>query len=47
VAAFTQRFNLFRYEVDLDFSTDLSHVLDRRLGLAAAVLLATIEGKQG
>jgi hypothetical protein len=47
VAAFTQRFNLFRYEVDLDFSTDLSQLLDRRLGLAAAVLLATIEGKQG
>jgi hypothetical protein len=47
VAHFTQRFNLFRYEADLDFSSDLSTLLDRRLGLAAAVLLATIERKQG
>jgi len=47
VANFSQRFNLFRYEVDLDFSADLSRLLDRRLGLAAGVLLATIEGKQG
>jgi uncharacterized protein YxjI len=42
-----QRFNLFRYELELDFSMDLAGRLDRRLGLAAAVLLAAIEGKQG
>lgn len=47
VAEFTQRFNLFRYEMDLDFSADFSHAFDRRLGLAAAVLLGMIEGKQG
>jgi hypothetical protein len=46
VAHFTQRFNIFRYELDLDFSADFSKRLDRRLGLAAAVLLGTIEGRQ-
>ena len=37
---------LFRYEMDLDFSMDPSSRLDRRIGIAAAVLLATVEGKQ-
>jgi uncharacterized protein YxjI len=46
VAQFAQRFNLLRYELDLDFSADLSKRLDRRLGLAAAVLLGIIEGRQ-
>lgn len=46
VAKFSQRFNLFRYELELDFSADLSQLLDRRLGVAAAVLLGMIEGKQ-
>ncbi len=46
VAQFAQRFNLFRYELDLDFSADFSKRLDRRLGLAAAVLLGIIEGRQ-
>jgi uncharacterized protein YxjI len=41
-----QRFNLFRYELEVDFSLDPSGRLDRRLGLAAAILLAAIEGKQ-
>ena len=41
-----QRFNLFRYELDLDFSMDPSRRLDRRVGVAAAVLLALIEGRQ-
>ena len=41
-----QRFNLFRYELDVDFSFDTTHVLDRRVGLAAGILLAAIEGKQ-
>jgi hypothetical protein len=41
-----QRFNLFRYELDLDFSMDPTRVLDRRLGIAAGILLATVEGKQ-
>lgn len=46
VADLKQRFNLFRYELDLDFSMDLSQRLDRRLGIAAAILLAAVEGKQ-
>ena len=46
VADLRQRFNLFRYELDLDFSMDPVRTLDRRLGIAAGILLATIEGKQ-
>lgn len=46
VADLRQRFNLFRYELDLDFSMDPSRQLDRRLGLAAGILLAAVEGKQ-
>lgn len=46
VADLRQRFNLFRYELDLDFSMDPSRQLDRRLGIAAGILLATVEGKQ-
>lgn len=41
-----QRFNLFRYELDVDFSFDPAKTLDRRVGLAAGILLAAIEGKQ-
>jgi len=41
-----QRFNLFRYELDLIFTPGTESLLDRRLGIAAAILLATIEGKQ-
>jgi hypothetical protein len=44
VADLRQRFNLFRYELDL--SMDMAQQLDRRLGLAAGILLAAIEGKQ-
>jgi uncharacterized protein YxjI len=46
VADLKQRFNPLRYELDLDFSMDTTHRLDRRLGIAAAILLATVEGKQ-
>lgn len=46
VADLKQRFNLFAYQLDLDFSMDAAQKLDRRLGLAAGILLATIEGKQ-
>jgi len=46
VADLRQRFNLFRYELDLDFSMDPTRALDRRLGIAAGILLATVEGKQ-
>lgn len=46
VADLKQNFNLFRYELNLDFSMDPSQRLDRRLGLAAGLLLAVVEGKQ-
>jgi hypothetical protein len=46
VADLKQRFNPFAYQLDLDFSLDLSHKLDRRVGIAAGILLAAIEGKQ-
>jgi len=41
-----QRFHLFRYELDLDFSFDTARQLDHRLGIAAGILLAAVEGKQ-
>ncbi len=46
VADLKQRFNLFAYQLDLDFSMDAARKLDRRLGIAAGILLAAIEGKQ-
>jgi uncharacterized protein YxjI len=46
VADLRQQFNLFRYELTIDFTMDTAHQLDRRLGIAAGILLATIEGKQ-
>lgn len=46
VADYKQRFNPFRFELDIDFQMDNGHQLDRRLGIAAAILLATIEGRQ-
>jgi uncharacterized protein YxjI len=46
VADLKQNFNLFRYELNLDFSMDPSQRLDRRLGIAAGILLAAVEGKQ-
>ena len=46
VADLKQNFNLFVYELNLDFSMDPSQRLDRRLGIAAGILLAVVEGKQ-
>lgn len=46
LADYKQRFSLFRYELDIDFRMDTTGKLDRRLGLAAAILLAIIEGRQ-
>lgn len=46
VADYKQRFQLFRYILDVDFTMDTNKMLDRRLGLAAAILLAIIEGHQ-
>jgi len=46
VADLRQRFTFFGYVMDLDFSMDTTQQLDHRLGIAAAILLATIEGRQ-
>ena len=46
VADLKQNFNLFRYELNLDFTMDAGHLMDRRLGLAAGILLAAVEGKR-
>jgi hypothetical protein len=45
IARYIQRFHLFRYELDIDFTND-PDAIDRRLGLAIGILLAIIEGKQ-
>lgn len=47
VADLRQIFNPFRYELTLDFNMDPARLLDRRIGIAAGILLATVEGKQG
>jgi hypothetical protein len=46
VADYKQRFSLFRYDLDMDFRMDPASKLDRRLGLAAGIMLAIIEGRQ-
>ena len=42
-----QNFNPFVRKMTCDFSIDPQHTLDRRLGMAAAVLLMAVEGRQG
>lgn len=46
VADLRQRFNLFAYQLEIDFSMDIAGQLDRRIGIAAGILLAVVEGKQ-
>ena len=46
VLSFRQHFNPFIQKISLDFSMDTGGKLDRRLGIAAAVLLCAIEGQQ-
>lgn len=41
-----QNFNFFAPKLTLDFSADPAKILDRRLALAAALLLMAIEGRQ-
>lgn len=41
-----QRFNPFVYHMDIDFGTQ-TPLIDRRLGIAAGILLAAVEGRQG
>jgi len=47
VADLRQNFNPFSYQLILDFSMDSGERFDRRIGIAAGILLATVEGKQG
>jgi len=46
VCQFKQNFNPFVMKISLDFSMDRKGLFDRRLGIAGAVLLCAIEGKQ-
>jgi hypothetical protein len=46
VCIYKQNFNPFVVKVNVDFSVDRGHIFDRRLGLAAGLLLCAIEGKQ-
>jgi uncharacterized protein YxjI len=46
VMVFKQRFNPFVAKIDIDFSGDTEGWLDRRLGIAAAVMLCAVEGRQ-
>lgn len=44
--AYKQRFNPFVHRMDILFAPGANQVLDRRLAIAAAVLLGAIEGRQ-
>lgn len=46
VVDYAQNFNPFTYHLRIDFNWDRQNQVDRRLGIAAAVLLAVIEGRQ-
>lgn len=46
VADLRQSFNPFAYHLHMDFSMDINRRLDRRIGIAAGILLAAIEGRQ-
>jgi len=47
VATVRQNFNPFVLKLTVDFSGDPNGLLDRRLGLAAVILLCAVEGRQG
>lgn len=46
VATYQQNFNPFVHRIVIDFTPDRANAYDPRLGLAAAVLLCAIEGRQ-
>ncbi len=46
VGTMKQNFNPFVTKIDIDFSPDTQNKLDKRLGMAAAILMCAIEGKQ-
>jgi hypothetical protein len=47
VCEFRQHFNPIIQKITLDFSLDSGRLLDRRLGIAAGILLSAIEERQG
>jgi uncharacterized protein YxjI len=47
ICTIQQNFNPFVMKVVVDFTPDTTNRLDPRLGLAAAVLMCAVEGKQG
>ena len=47
VSLFTRNFNPIVSKMTLDFRMDIHGQLDRRLGIAAVIMLLAIEGKQG
>ena len=47
VCTYQQNFNPFVRRLTVDFTHDHNGQLDKRLGLAAAILLSAIDGKQG
>ena len=47
VSLFARNFKPWVSKISLDFSMDTHGQLDRRLGIAAAIMLLAIEGKQG
>jgi len=47
VGTMKQNFNPFVNKITIDFGPDTQGLLDKRLGIAAAILMCAIEGKQG
>jgi hypothetical protein len=47
VANLKQNWNPFVLKMTVDFSPDVQGLLDRRLGIAAAIVHSAVEGKQG
>lgn len=41
-----QAFNPFIYKLNIDYTFDTENIVDRRLGIAAGILISTIEGRQ-
>lgn len=46
VFKFKQHFNPFAQKITLDFTPDVTQKLDRRIGIAAAILMSAVEGRQ-
>jgi len=47
VGELRQKVKMIGYELNIDFSMDTVHLLDRRLGIAAAIHVALHHGKEG